>query len=93
MWLERLGKLKKSHYLLGTRTRDLPACSKEPQPTTLQCAPIANVFSVRIVEGLCWRASQNFVTPVNVDVETDIRMGGRNMHLAAPYTGRIDCML
>jgi hypothetical protein len=32
--LEGLGKLKKN-YLIGTRTRDLPACSIVPQPTTL----------------------------------------------------------
>jgi hypothetical protein len=32
--LERLGTLKKIH-LIGTRTRDLPACSIVPQPTTL----------------------------------------------------------
>jgi hypothetical protein len=32
--LEGLGKLKKS-TLSGTRTRDLPACSIMPQPTTL----------------------------------------------------------
>jgi hypothetical protein len=31
--LEGLGKLKKIH-LIGTRTRDLPACSIVPQPTT-----------------------------------------------------------
>jgi hypothetical protein len=36
--LEELGQLKKSH-LIGTRTRDLPACSIVPQPTTLPRAP------------------------------------------------------
>jgi hypothetical protein len=33
--LEGLGKLKKSTELIVTRTRDLPACSIVPQPTTL----------------------------------------------------------
>jgi hypothetical protein len=33
MRVEGLGQLKKIH-LLGTRTRDLPACSIVPQPTT-----------------------------------------------------------
>jgi hypothetical protein len=33
--LEGLGKLKKSNDLIGTRTRDLPACGIVPQPTTL----------------------------------------------------------
>jgi hypothetical protein len=32
--LEGLGQLKKIH-LIGTRPRDLPACSMVPQPTTL----------------------------------------------------------
>jgi hypothetical protein len=36
--LEELGKLKKIH-LIGTRIRDLPACSTVPQPTTLPHAP------------------------------------------------------
>jgi hypothetical protein len=36
--LEGLGQLKKIH-LIGTRTRDLPACSIVPEPTTLPCAP------------------------------------------------------
>jgi hypothetical protein len=36
--LEGLGKLKKIH-VIGTRSRDLPACSVEPQPTTLPRAP------------------------------------------------------
>jgi hypothetical protein len=33
--LEGLGKLKKSNYLIGDRTRDLAACSIVPQPTML----------------------------------------------------------
>jgi hypothetical protein len=36
--LEGLGKLKKI-YLIGTRTRDLPACSIVPQPIPLPRAP------------------------------------------------------
>jgi hypothetical protein len=35
--LDELGKLK--IHLIGTRTRDLPACSIVPQPTTLPRAP------------------------------------------------------
>jgi hypothetical protein len=38
VWLEGFGQLKKIH-LIGTRTRDLPACSIVPQPTTLPRAP------------------------------------------------------
>jgi hypothetical protein len=37
--LEGLDKLKTIHAI-GTRTRDLPACSIVPQPTTLPRAPI-----------------------------------------------------
>jgi hypothetical protein len=35
VWLEGLGKLKKFSDLIGTQTRDLPACSIVPQPITL----------------------------------------------------------
>jgi hypothetical protein len=37
--LEGLGQLKKVH-LIGNLTRDLPACSIVPEPTTLPRAPI-----------------------------------------------------
>jgi hypothetical protein len=33
--LEGLGELKKPNDLIGNRTRDFPACSIVPQPTTL----------------------------------------------------------
>jgi hypothetical protein len=35
MKLEGLGQLKKSNNFMGNQTRDLPACSTVPQPTTL----------------------------------------------------------
>jgi hypothetical protein len=41
--LEGLSQLKKIH-LIGTRTRDLPACCIVPQPTTLPRAPLFYVF-------------------------------------------------
>jgi hypothetical protein len=37
--LEGLGQLKKFNELIGTRTRDLPACSIAPQLTTLPRTP------------------------------------------------------
>jgi hypothetical protein len=37
--LEELGKLEKKIHFIGTRTRDLPACSIVPQPTMLPRAP------------------------------------------------------
>jgi hypothetical protein len=39
--LEGIGKLKMFNELTGTRTRDLPAHSTVPQPTTLPHAPSA----------------------------------------------------
>jgi hypothetical protein len=41
--LEGLGKLKKSSDFIGTWTRDLPACSIVPQPTTLPRVPGVSV--------------------------------------------------
>jgi hypothetical protein len=35
----RIRLIEKSNYLIGNRTRDLPACSIVPQPTTLPRAP------------------------------------------------------
>jgi hypothetical protein len=37
--LESLGKLKQFIVLIGNETRDLPACSVVPEPTTLLRAP------------------------------------------------------
>jgi hypothetical protein len=37
--LEGLDKLKKKIHLIGTQSRDLPACSIVPEPTTLPRAP------------------------------------------------------
>jgi hypothetical protein len=44
--LEGLGQLKKIH-LVGTRTRDLPACSIVPQPTTLPRTVLKTVRGIR----------------------------------------------
>jgi hypothetical protein len=46
MRLEELGQLKKIH-LIGTRTRDLPACSIVPQPTTLPRAPHEIIYVMK----------------------------------------------
>jgi hypothetical protein len=37
--LEGLGKLRNFNDLFWNRTRDLPACSILPQPTTIPCSP------------------------------------------------------
>jgi hypothetical protein len=39
----RIRYIEKIH-LIGTRTRDLPACSIVPQPTTLPRAPYINLY-------------------------------------------------
>jgi hypothetical protein len=41
--LEGLSKLEKFSDLVGTRTRDLPAFTIAPQPSTLQLAKINTV--------------------------------------------------
>jgi hypothetical protein len=38
----KIRSIEKCNDLIGNRTRDLRACSKVPQPTTLPRAPIAN---------------------------------------------------
>jgi hypothetical protein len=50
--LEELGKLKKSSDLIGTQTRDLPACSVEPRPTTLSLAPTHRAYPSEIPASL-----------------------------------------
>jgi hypothetical protein len=78
--LEGLCQLKKSNDLIGNRTRDLPACSNVPQPTTLprgppkwQQPPFPNKFiwfislnAVVTGEGtrLCCQDSRPFKRPV-----------------------------
>jgi hypothetical protein len=42
MRLEGLRQLKKVNDFIGNRTRDLPACSTVPQPTTLPRVPVLN---------------------------------------------------
>jgi hypothetical protein len=48
--LEGLGQLKKKIHLIGTRTRDLPACSIVPEPTTLPRAPQLYLYKIEINE-------------------------------------------
>jgi hypothetical protein len=46
--LEGLAKLKKCNDLIGTRTRDRPACSVVPQPSTLPRAPGCAKYRVEV---------------------------------------------
>jgi hypothetical protein len=41
--MQGLGKLKQYNDLIGTRTRDLPACNIAPKPCTLPRAPQSKV--------------------------------------------------
>jgi hypothetical protein len=49
MRLKGLGQLKKSNDLIGNRTRDLPACSIVPQPTTLLRAPALSLYLINYI--------------------------------------------
>jgi hypothetical protein len=56
--LEGLGQLKKIH-LIGTRSRNFPACSIVPQPTTLLRAPDLiyphkNIISTHRIDTIYW---------------------------------------
>jgi hypothetical protein len=47
--LKGLGQLKESNDFNGIRTRDLPACSVVPQPTTLPSARAKNYTNMEYV--------------------------------------------
>jgi hypothetical protein len=47
--LEGLGQQKKSNNLIGNQTRDLPACSTVPQPTTLPRDPSHLMHDKKII--------------------------------------------
>jgi hypothetical protein len=66
MRLEGLSQLKKIH-LIGTRSRDLPACSIVPQPTRLPRAPIRRCeFCIKMdSRDLGCRDEKWFRTPTN----------------------------
>jgi hypothetical protein len=53
VWLEGLGNVEKINDLIGSRTRDHPACSIEPQPTTLPLPPSSLYKSKRIFDKSC----------------------------------------
>jgi hypothetical protein len=46
--LEVLGQSKRSNNLIGNRTRDLPACTRVPQPITLPRTPYATYRELKI---------------------------------------------
>jgi hypothetical protein len=52
--LEVLGKSKKNNDLIGTRTRDIPACSIVPQQTTLPLPRIMNYYRSNIEALIIW---------------------------------------
>jgi hypothetical protein len=67
--LEELGQLKKSSDLIGNRTRDPPACSIVPQPTTLPRQLAKNIAQTTIIIlkrvhywALSWARLIRFVT-------------------------------
>jgi hypothetical protein len=48
--LEGLSQLKKSNDFIVNRTRDLPACSIVPQPTTLPRAPVIRYLEKQLIQ-------------------------------------------
>jgi hypothetical protein len=74
--LEELGKLKIIH-LIGTRTRDLPACSKVPQPSTLPRAPSYQLSDSLIA---CGNSLGNCVEYYYVEVQSDFIAPCRSQH-------------
>jgi hypothetical protein len=58
--LEGLGKFKKFIHLIGSRTRDLSACSIVPQPTTLPRVPYyIYIYSTDVLEQQVFRNCTN----------------------------------
>jgi hypothetical protein len=52
---------KKSNYLIGTRTRDLPACSIAPQPSTVPTKASLNCLASKGTgRTVKWAENQNF---------------------------------
>jgi hypothetical protein len=41
----RIRPIEKFNYLIGNQTRKLPTCSTMPQPTTLSCAPLQQLYA------------------------------------------------
>jgi hypothetical protein len=59
---EGLGELKKKlNVLIRSRTRDLPACSILPEPTTLPRAPISILINKYIYDVSLHLLSQHYV--------------------------------
>jgi hypothetical protein len=61
MRLEGLGKLKKKIHLMGTQTRDLPACSIVPPPTTLPRAHYCNTCIISVHLEIGYRILGNMI--------------------------------
>jgi hypothetical protein len=54
VWLEGLAQLKKSNEFFGNGTRDLPAFSIVPQPTTLPRARQIQCYKANRFAGISW---------------------------------------
>jgi hypothetical protein len=81
--LEGLSKLKEKIRLIGTRTRDLPACSIVPQPTTLPSTPNINRTTANVQKvSNCIIVNNNlmmFLTVIQYDfLELVNELAGKN---------------
>jgi hypothetical protein len=67
--LEGLGQLKKSNYLIGNLTRDLPDCTIVPQPTTLPRAPCKSICNMKTMSAeICFLRHCNEMPEILVHI-------------------------
>jgi hypothetical protein len=50
----RIRSIEKSNDLIGNRTRDIPACSRVPQPTSLPRTPLIKIDTVHKQKTACY---------------------------------------
>ena len=85
---------KISSDTIGNRTRDLPACSAEPQPTAPPRVPIACQEGLRCVEFFVWRKNPEVLLwrkAYRLKIITND--GGNNAYGSNPVTVHKNCEL
>jgi hypothetical protein len=73
----RIRSIEKSNDLIGNRTRNLPACSRVPQPTTLPHAPKLNDTEVK--DKCQVKISNRFAGIENLDDKLDINRASESI--------------
>jgi hypothetical protein len=89
VWLEGLGKLKKCIHLIGSRTRDIPACSIVPYPLHYCVPPIITASSFVISENTehCCLGGRggNYNRNLIKNVAGRSKLGYKHVHYALCY--------